>query len=136
MTRLAVEASGIGVEVPKRLGIAIGDRYSPVFDREAEGFDVVLSRGEHVYGLLNVEYPHGCTAPLEDPLALQPLAEHLASALRNVQVLRESVYLRHYLEKLLERHAWNVTSAAKEAGVDRVTFYRLLERRGVDSRKR
>jgi PAS domain S-box-containing protein len=102
VTRAAAVAAGLGDELPARLRIAVVDRYSPVFDPAAEGFDVLLSRRESVYGVLNVEYPVGCAAPVEDPLALQPLAESLASALRNVQVLRESVYLRHYLEKLLD----------------------------------
>jgi DNA-binding NtrC family response regulator len=35
---------------------------------------------------------------------------------------------RLYLEGLLERHAGNVTAAARAAGVDRVHLYRLLWR--------
>jgi two-component system response regulator HydG len=39
---------------------------------------------------------------------------------------------RRYLEQLLARHRGNITSAAAHAGVDRVTFYRLLKKRGLE----
>jgi transcriptional regulator with GAF, ATPase, and Fis domain len=36
-----------------------------------------------------------------------------------------------YLTDLLERHAWNVSSAAREAGVDRNYLHRLMKRHGI-----
>jgi two-component system, NtrC family, response regulator GlrR len=39
-----------------------------------------------------------------------------------------------YLGRLLEIHAGNVSAAARAAGVDRVHFYRLLERAGLKGR--
>jgi DNA-binding NtrC family response regulator len=41
---------------------------------------------------------------------------------------------RRYLEQLLARAKGNVSAAAAHAGVDRVTFYRLLRKRGVAHR--
>jgi transcriptional regulator with PAS, ATPase and Fis domain len=38
---------------------------------------------------------------------------------------------RRYIEKLLEKHDHNITSAARAAGVDRITFYRILWRHGL-----
>jgi DNA-binding NtrC family response regulator len=38
---------------------------------------------------------------------------------------------RRYLEGLLARHEGNITAAARAAGVDRITFYRLLWRHGL-----
>jgi DNA-binding NtrC family response regulator len=38
---------------------------------------------------------------------------------------------RRYLQELLDRTAGNVKAAADRAGVDRVTFYKLLKRRNV-----
>ncbi len=101
-TRAAAEAAAITADAAKRMGLSLVERYVPVFDRQAEGFDVLLARGGRLYGLLNVEYAPRATAPAEDSRMLHPLAELLAGALRNAQVLRESVYLRSYLEKLLD----------------------------------
>lgn len=41
---------------------------------------------------------------------------------------------REYLESTLRRHHGNVTSAAKEASIDRSNFLRLLRRHGLKSR--
>ncbi|MCM0605578.1 MAG: hypothetical protein KA715_05760 [Xanthomonadaceae bacterium] len=41
---------------------------------------------------------------------------------------------REYLEATLRRHHGNVTSAAKEASIDRSNFLRLLRRHGLKSR--
>jgi transcriptional regulator of acetoin/glycerol metabolism len=38
---------------------------------------------------------------------------------------------RRYLTDLLARHGGNVEIAAKAAGVNKVTLYRLLKRRGL-----
>jgi two-component system response regulator GlrR len=38
---------------------------------------------------------------------------------------------RQYLQDLLHRTHGQVTAAAKLAGVNRVTFYRLMERHGL-----
>ncbi len=38
---------------------------------------------------------------------------------------------RQYLSELLARHGGNVEDAAKAAGVNKVTLYRLLKRRGL-----
>jgi len=37
----------------------------------------------------------------------------------------------HYLRSLLERHGWNVSAAAREAGVDRNYLHRLMKRHGI-----
>jgi transcriptional regulator with GAF, ATPase, and Fis domain len=39
-----------------------------------------------------------------------------------------------YLEGLLERHSWNVSAAAREAGVDRNYLHRLIKRHGLKRR--
>jgi len=36
-----------------------------------------------------------------------------------------------YLQRLLDRHGWNVSAAAREAGVDRNYLHRLLKRHGI-----
>jgi len=39
---------------------------------------------------------------------------------------------RGYLRELLGRHRWNISAAAREAGVDRKTIHRMLKRNGLD----
>jgi DNA-binding NtrC family response regulator len=38
----------------------------------------------------------------------------------------------HYLTKLLAQAGGNMSKAARAAGVDRTTLYRLMERHGLD----
>ena len=38
---------------------------------------------------------------------------------------------RVYLEELMERHGHNAAAAAREAGVNRTHFFKLLSRHGV-----
>ncbi len=42
---------------------------------------------------------------------------------------------REYLEHVLKRHRFNVSSAAREAGIGRRHFHRLLEKYGISTRK-
>jgi len=42
---------------------------------------------------------------------------------------------RKYLGELLETHGGRVDAAAREAGVNRVTFYRLMKRHGLELRR-
>ncbi len=64
-------------------------------------------------------------------------SEKAAPSVPTLRALREEVLApveARYLARLLELHGGNVSRAAKAAGVDRVTFYRLLRRRGIDAR--
>jgi two-component system response regulator AtoC len=64
-------------------------------------------------------------------------AAKVESELPTIRELREQALApieRRYLEQLLARHGGNLTSAAEHAGIDRVTFYRLLKKRGVAER--
>jgi len=74
--------------------------------------------------------------------APMPIAEPPASAKAELAVdltrpLKEQrerwllPFERKYLAGLLERHRGNITQAARAAGVDRITFYRLLWRHGL-----
>jgi DNA-binding NtrC family response regulator len=71
-----------------------------------------------------------------------PLEEHRARALLELPIdprrpLKEArqdfvrAFERRYLEELLASCKGNVTAAAKQAGVDRIHFYRLLWRYGL-----
>ncbi len=77
-------------------------RYMPQFSEDADGFDVAIGDGRRVIGSLAVEYQDGVVKPDEDPARIVPIALQLAASLRNARLLRESLYLRDYLTKLLE----------------------------------
>jgi two-component system response regulator HydG len=38
---------------------------------------------------------------------------------------------RRYVTRLLEAHDWNISAAARAAGVDRMSIYKLLTRLGI-----
>ncbi len=76
--------------------------YVPLFHENAEGFDVAIGNGRRVIGVLAVEYLPGQTMSEVDPAHIVPVALQLSAALRNARLLRESLYLRDYLTKLLE----------------------------------
>lgn len=57
-----------------------------------------------------------------------------ATAGRNLMALREewvAPHERRYLAELLDRHDGEVSAAAREAGVNRVTLYRLMKKHGL-----
>lgn len=89
---------------PDRLprGVRHTEHYQPIFDDSGGGFDVPLQDGERLFGMLNVEYPPEVEEPEGDRPVVVQIALQLAAALRNARLLRESVYLRDYLSKLLD----------------------------------
>jgi two-component system NtrC family sensor kinase len=79
------------------------DAYTTVFASGAHGFDVALSDRKRFYGMINVEYPDADGAPLEaDRRIVVPLAHQMCAALRNTRLIAETVFLKEYLEKLLD----------------------------------
>jgi two-component system response regulator GlrR len=60
-----------------------------------------------------------------------PAEDLLELPLRVARERWSGPFERRYLEASLRRHANNVTAAARAAGVDRLTFYRLLWRHGL-----
>ncbi|HEX6243510.1 MAG TPA: ATP-binding protein [Polyangiales bacterium] len=76
--------------------------YVPQFFDDAHGFDVAIGDGGQLTGVLGIEYPNGMLAVQSDHARIVHIALQLASSLRNARLLRESLYLRDYLTKLLE----------------------------------
>lgn len=102
LSESALERHEIPEEEIGRLGLAITDRYRPVFAEPGEGFDVPLTTGSGLAGVLNVEYELGLEEPTFDRSLIVPLAVQLAASLRNARLLRESNYLRDNLARLLD----------------------------------
>jgi two-component system NtrC family sensor kinase len=78
------------------------DEYLPQFFEKAEGFDVAIGNGRDLTGVLSVEYPHGMRSIQADHARIVHIALQLSASLRNARLVRESLYLRDYLTKLLE----------------------------------
>jgi PAS domain S-box-containing protein len=76
--------------------------YVPLFHHDASGFDVAIEHARRLTGVLAVEYPPGLSVSEDDPPRIVPIALQLSASLRNARLLRESLYLRDYLTKLLE----------------------------------
>ncbi|MCC7540517.1 MAG: PAS domain-containing protein [Deltaproteobacteria bacterium] len=102
ISREAMARHHLPDEAATTTGIAVVDEYEPLFEEGATGFDVPLVDGGAVTGVLAVEYPPGVGLGPGDPPILVPVALGLGAALRNARLLRESVYLRGYLERLLD----------------------------------
>jgi transcriptional regulator with GAF, ATPase, and Fis domain len=73
--------------------------------------------GEHVS-------PSGDHAP-------PPLFDDITGDYREAKRTAIDRFETGYLQNLLERHAWNVSAAAREAGVDRNYLHRLMKRHGI-----
>ena len=76
--------------------------YVPLFHQDATGFDVAIEHARRLIGVLAVEYPPGLSVSEDDPPRIVPIALQLSASLRNARLVRESLYLRDYLTKLLE----------------------------------
>jgi two-component system NtrC family sensor kinase len=85
-----------------RPSVEVRPDYEPLFHEDAHGFDVAIGHGRKLIGTLGVEYAPGMAAPAEDAPRIVPIALSLSASLRNARLLRESLYLRDYLTKLLD----------------------------------
>jgi two-component system NtrC family sensor kinase len=101
VTTRALEEQGLTDPIPLT-AIEITPRYVPLFNQDCDGFDVAIGNGRRLIGVLAVEYMPGQALTEEDPPRIVPVALQLSAALRNARLLRESMYLRDYLTKLLE----------------------------------
>ncbi|MDB4972512.1 MAG: Two-component sensor histidine kinase [Myxococcaceae bacterium] len=82
--------------------VQVRDAYVPLFHESAAGFDVAIGHGRQLIGTLAVEYPPAYAMGEDDPPRIVPIALQMSASLRNARLLRESLYLRDYLTKLLE----------------------------------
>lgn len=101
ITASALEEQGLSAASHKGM-IEPTNEYEPQFFEDAEGFDVAIGNGRELTGVLGIEYPKGMRAVQSDHSRIVHIALQLSSSLRNARLLRESLYLRDYLTKLLE----------------------------------
>ncbi len=81
------------------------EEYKPIFVDGTIGFEVALCDRKKFYGMLNFEYleesaPESMDA---DRRVALPLAHQLGAAIRNTKLISETIFLKNYLEKLLDR---------------------------------
>jgi two-component system NtrC family sensor kinase len=101
ITASALEEQGM-MDAVNHSAIEPIDQYLPQFFEKAEGFDVAIGNGRDLTGVLGVEYPHGMRSIQSDHARIVHIALQLSASLRNARLMRESLYLRDYLTKLLE----------------------------------
>lgn len=76
--------------------------YVPFFSEGARGFSLPILDNRTVTGVLSVEYAKNAQPPEDDEFYVQRLVHQISAFLHNTRVLRESRYLRDYLETLLD----------------------------------
>ena len=126
ISRSALETAGIEGNALSSRGLGVDEEYTRILVGSSSGFDLPLHQSGHFFGIVNVEYTDAVTLPNGDQEVAVALSQLLASSLRNAQVLRESQYLRDYLEKLLD----NANATILVTGTDRriQVVNRALER--------
>ncbi len=87
----------------KKNQVIVTEKYEPIFLESAGGFDVPLYDGTAFYGVLNFEHSEKDRPIESDRPTVIPLAHQMCAALRNARLLAETVLLKDYLEKLLDR---------------------------------
>ncbi len=102
LSESALERHEIDAEEAARLGVRVEPAYRSIFAEAGAGFDVPLTTGSGLAGVLSVEYDPGLSEPSFDRTLMVPLAVQLGASLRNARLLRESNYLRDNLAKLLD----------------------------------
>jgi PAS domain S-box-containing protein len=100
VTEGAIAAQGLA-PVQHEL-VQVTPQYVPLFSANAEGFDIALGEGRGIGGVLAVEYAPFSQVPTDDASRIVPIALSLAAQLRNARLMRESLYLRDHLAKLIE----------------------------------
>ncbi|MCP4446006.1 MAG: PAS domain S-box protein [Myxococcales bacterium] len=112
--------------------LRVSDRWDSPFSGVADGFALPLAIAGELYGVLDVGYPLGCECQQTDEERILPLANQLASALRNERLHHDTQSLRDYQSRLIE-HA-----SALILGIDsnwriRVCNKALCDRIGMTS---
>lgn len=93
----------ISLEMFEQSGAQIVEEYRCVFEKGTSGFDIPLHDRSNFYGVINFEYTKDCEPAGRDRLIAIPLAQQMCTALRNARLVAETIVLKDYLEKLLDR---------------------------------
>ncbi len=92
----------------------------------------LLARGETISAAdLSLEPAKVPPAPADTP----PPEDWAGLSFKDAKSKLVDHFEREYLEHVLRRHRFNVSGAAREAGIGRRHFHRLLDKYGISSRK-
>jgi len=107
VTAGALDCADLAADVRERLGreerLVEVQGYETVFVGSGGGFEVPLCDRSNFYGTLNFEYRESPSDIESDQRLVVPLAHQMTAALRNARLLAETMFLKDYLEKLLDR---------------------------------
>ncbi len=102
ITEAALTRARVKSAVAASARLQLRDRWDSPFTGMATGFAVPLAAGGEMFGILDLGYGPGTDAASTDEVALIPLANHLAVAMRTVKLQDDALGLRDYQARLLE----------------------------------
>jgi PAS domain S-box-containing protein len=102
LKRSAVEKTQLKDAVAESAILHVSDRWDSPFKGLAGGFGVPLAISGELYGVLDVGYPLEHDNSERDEASVLPLANQLASALRNERLYHDTKSLRDYQSRLIE----------------------------------
>lgn len=102
LRRSAVAKTQIKDAVAESAVLRVSERWDSPFSGVAAGFGVPLAIAGELYGVLDVGYPLGRDESASDEPKILPLANQLASALRNERLYHDTKSLRDYQSRLIE----------------------------------
>ena len=132
ITEAALTRARLKSAVAASARLIVRERWDSPFTGLATGFAVPLAAGGELYGVLDVGYAPGADGRAPDEIIVQPLANHLAVALRTVRLHGDAIGLRDYQARLLESanalilgidRAWRIT-VCNRALLDLIGFSR------------
>jgi two-component system, NtrC family, sensor kinase len=86
--------------------VEVHGRYQTIFEETEGGFAVPVAAGGELYGLINLEWPEGSGTAAQlgaDEAVVLPLANQLACAMRNLELLADAKRSQEYLEQIVAR---------------------------------
>ena len=100
--RTSVDRFKLQQQLSSSTRVRILERYEPIFEEAGAGTAVPLVNNGRLLGMLNLEYPPGEENLNRDRPILRQIANQLAVSLHNSRSVQETLYLKNYLEQLVE----------------------------------
>jgi len=140
LRRAAVRRDGLSEAALEAGGVGVVERDEPVFEGCERALAVPVAVGGNLFGVVNLEYHPGAPgAPAADEPLLRQVANQAALGVRNLRSIEELVFLKTYLEELIENAnaLIVVTNRDREVlvfnrAVSRLTGFGREEALGVD----
>ncbi len=103
LRRGAVGRDGLSEAALEAGGIGVVEHDDPVFEDCVRAVAVPVAVGGNLFGVVNLEYLPGAPgSPVADEPLLRQVANQAALGVRNLRSIEELVFLKTYLEELIE----------------------------------